>query len=368
MPDITMDARIRGAVIDAHLKEVVAPIYTRNPIVAMVKDRGRLAFKKDLKRIGLTWKWRVRYKLRTMRSGDATAPTYRFVKMNTKRWASLGWRHCWITEATTRLEELISQNPATAVGDVLQEAIDEAGEDFLKQFPNTFWNDGNSAGNTEPHGIESFMNATAALSDGYVGSPNDYYANLYTNLAYYGGAWSAPSGEAWPICDDVDSCSPTYHFWAPLILDVTNTKWNDATKTWAANWQEQLMFAQDYMGNVQDEDIDLFLIHSQMMTAAKLAVQGLQTFEVTQNSPLTKLGHRTLNYNGTELMTGHGVPAGCGYGLTWDNIKLLSLQDQLLATDKDLDIETTTRRHLFTYYGNWEFKSPAKFVKFVSLT
>ena len=367
MPDISSDARITSAVIDAHLKKGVDPIFTRNPIAAMMKEKGKLSFRKDLEHIGKTFKWRVRYKRRSTHSGDAVAPSYNFQKVNTHREASLGWRHMWITEMTTRLEELLSQNPDTAWGKILNEVVKEATEDFMADFPRTFFNDGNATGDTEPHGIESFMANSGALANGFVGSPNDLYAGLYTNLAYYGGAWNPPASSAWPLATD-SGCSPTYHFWSPLIIDTTNALWSTGTDTWAGSWQEQLMFAQTYMGNIQDTDIDLFLIHSEMMRQAKASVQGLQTFEVTQNSPLTKLGFKTLNYDGVELMAGHGVPAGVGYGLTFDNIELLSLQDQLLATEKDYDIETSSKRHLFTFYGNWKFKSPAKFVKFVAIT
>lgn len=372
MPDITMDARVRGSIIDAHLRKLCSPIYTRDPIFAMMKERGRTVFnaKKKIETIGQTFRWRVRYKRRELQSGDATSPSYKFKRVNTKRWAYLGWRHMWLTEASNLLEKLLSQNTTTAIGNIPEEAVKEAAEDFIRGFPSTFYNDGNASGDTDPHGIESFMGCTAPLSTGWVGSPNDTYAQLVTNLAYYGGAWNG----GWPLATSSSPavCSPTYHFWAPLQVDTSDTLWatgaGGGTSSWANDCQQQMDFANTYMQNIQDTDIDLILLNSTMRSQVKLALQDVQTFEVTQNSDLTRLGFKTLQYDGIELMGGHGLPADTGYGLSFDHMELLSLQNDLFQKYTDFDIDHTADKTLFCFFGNWKFESPAYFVKFYPYT
>ena len=364
MADITNNPRVETSVLDTHLRKVVEPIYDNNPIMGMLKKKGLILYRKD---VGEHLKWPIRYKRRPITAGTGVGVTNTFAPYNTKKWAKLGWRNYVMTEVSEKFERLITQNPDTALFKIVKDIIKESAEDFIYQFPLEFYNDGGAAGNDGVHGLESMFGTSGALSTGYVGDPSDLYANIYTALGYYGGSWTAPNDKGWPIPSN-DTCSKQYCFWSPMVIDVTDTAWSNATKTWAANWGQQLRFAQTYMKTIQDVQLDVYLLHPEMEREAKDSLENDQTFEITQNSDLTKLGWITLQHEGTELLSGFGVPAGTGYGLSWKNIELRSLQKQLVATETQKEIIHLTERILLDFYGNFKFNTPANFVKFVSVT
>ena len=365
MPGISNNSRVSVNILDAHLRKLTEPIYVDNPLMAMLKSKNRIVMKG--KGVGKTLKWRVRYKRRTINAGPGVNTTYTFTPHQTKKLAELDWRNYWLTESYTKFEELISTNPETALGDITEEVMTEAMEDFRADFPLKFFNDGNVSGNRGVHGVESFMSYSGTVTNGLVGDPNDVYAGLYTTLGYYGGTWTPPSSQGWPIPTD-SGCASQYHFWSPMVVDYTNALWNAGTKTWINTWSEALRFAVTYQKIIQDAKVDLFYLHPELERDMKDSLTAKETFEITANSELVRLGFPTLNFEGTEVLSGYGLPGSTGYGLSWDNIELRSLQDQLVATDSDEDLVSLTKRMLFDFYGNYRFESPAKFVKLINAT
>jgi hypothetical protein len=84
------------------------------------------------------------------------------------------------------------------------------------------------------------------------------------------------------------------------------------------------------------------------------SLKDLQTLEVTQISPLTKMGYKTLSYLGTEIAFEYGTPTSGakGFGLNFgdEGLEMWSLLGQLIESESDHDITTLEDlRALYSY-------------------
>ena len=359
---IMANPRVAVSTLNLHLRQKIEPIYRKRILLAGLRSHGRIKFNAS----GKAFDWRMRFRRRTLTPGDGDMQTIVFAALNTDRDASLPWRNYYLTEYTTKYERLVSEGPPeTRFYRIVQRVADQLAGDAEESFADQLYVDGNAAGSTKRlHGFESWSSVSAALSNGYVGAPNDYYAGTYTNLGYYGGSWSPPASNNWPL-----GTGPVeYNFASPLVLDYTNTKWAGTTNTWVANWRKCLRFADTYLQTLQNVRPDIFLLSPELYRTAKDTLNDKETLDINQTSDLVKLGFKVVNWEGIDLAFEYGVPNNTGYGIVWDKLALHSLQGQLFEKDDDMDITTQTKRICIDFYGNLMIESPAFFVKFAAIS
>jgi hypothetical protein len=144
-----------------------------------------------------------------------------------------------------------------------------------------------------------------------------------------------------------------------MILDYTHADWAATGTTWADTWQECIGYYMAYLRNVQNREPDILMLNAGLLNDAKASLASAQRFEITQNSDLTKLGHKSLTYEGLEIATEYGIPEAVGYFLNWDALELKSMQSQLVATETDFDVATSTDLIAMDCYCNLMIETPA---------
>lgn len=362
MAIIEINPRVDTSVLARSLREQVEPLYRDEPLLAMMRSRGNI-----VRGWGKSIDWFPKFRRRTIVPGAGDIVSISFPQTAVKRKATLPWRNYNLGESVTRFEEYVTKGPREVVlYDIMERVVREVLDDFMVDFRAELYVDGNAGSANRLMGLESWFGCTGTgYTGGYVSVPNDTYAGLSTALGNYGGSWSAAT---WPIGQGPSE----YHAWTPLVIDYTDTSWTHATKTWPNTWQDCLRFAKTYMRLLQKKSPSLFLLNSELLLKCKYYVQTKETFEITQNSELVKLGFQTMQFEGIELMDGYEVGSnsdgGWGYGINFDHMKLHHLGPQLVNPAHDFDIATATTRFSLMSFPQLVIDTPAYFIKFWSDT
>lgn len=362
MGDIPNNARIETSAINAYTSKRVEPIYRKSVLLGMIKSRGRLVTNCSGK---TACDWRPRFRRRNIVAGNGNPVSISFPRTNTRRPVSLGWRNYNLGESLTKMERLTTEGKdrKNVLFKIVEEAIDEMAGDFTEDFRLMLYKDGNAAGSKDIHGLESVYSVSGCVSNSKAGNPNDSYAGQSTALGVTGD-WTPDSGDGWPT----GTGDTEYNWWSPLVVDYQNANWEATTKTWVNTWQEAVAYGMTYLGLLQTTAPDVLLLNGELLRLAKQSLQTLQRFELTQSSELTKLGHKTLQYDGLEIVTEYGVPSGVGYFLNFSQLEMRSLQDDLFGKMNDDDITTATELLALDFYGQMIMWAPSYFGKLAPIT
>ncbi len=336
-------------------------------ILAFLKAKGRIEFNAFGKNVD----WGVRWKRHDI-TGYADGDTIAFQRSDNYKRANLDWRGYVMGDIVTVKEKLMNRGKAALISYV-SEMVENMMEDFEDKFPKQVYIDGDAAGNVRLiHGFDSFTIASQQ-SGNYVATPNDTYAGLVTNLGNYGGSWTG----SWPV----GVGDPEYDFFAPTIVDYTNSAWIAATKTWANTCHEALRFLiikckkNDSMKGRLDTiflDGELFRQWEALLDTKErvLAMPGSTGAMPT----LRNLGFGDVqDFEGTEITWEFGVPADAsgnpqGYAWNIDEVKLLSLQEKLFVSGGPyFDEASQADRYVVRMFGNMKF-NPRYFGKVAKYT
>jgi len=360
---IATPARVDVSTLSNYLKSMTEPLYKKDVFLGGLKAHGRLSFNHGGKDIN----WPVKFRRRTIVEAGGYNEQVAFPQTNVHKRASIPWRRFRLGESVSKFEKLANRGAARQF-DALGGLIDDCMDDFITDFREKVFDDGNATGAKTLHGFESMFSNSGELSLGVVGDPNDTYGNLSTALGNYGGDWTPDTGSAWPT----GSGDAEYHFWSPLIVDYTSDNttpgWTASTKTWVNTWQEVLRWAMAYQEIIQKHAFDFCIMAPNLLLAAKQSLETDQRFELTQNGPLTEMGFRTLAYEGIELQSSYAVPTSVAYLFSWDKVALMAMEKQLVTVEQDNDITDSTDLYHLDSFCNLKFESPAFNAKLVSIT
>jgi hypothetical protein len=359
MAHISPNAQVQTATIAALVKEQVDPLFQESPIWAMIQKKGQIKYNCG----GYETWWNVRYKRRSIHvAGDPLAMD--FPATNTKKRCEVPYRAYQLGESISKFSQLASQNDPNAFYNILEDAIKETMEDFRIDLASKWTTDGAATGSQELHGIESVFNASAVAENARVGTPTGTYAGLNTALAAYGGSWTAEDSETWPT----GSGDEAYCFFSPLEVDYTNAKFLSSTATWAGQWQEVVNWGITFQKVLHGKKPDLIVITPLMMLQAKQSFEADQSFEVTQNKTLIDAGIDAMAYMGVDFLEDMYVPAGVGYGIRFDKIRLHVMGKKLVEMDEDFDLTTKNKRIGLDSHLQMIWESPAFQTKFLAIS
>lgn len=357
-------SRIANTTIAEYVRGEESNIMRNRKLLALLKSRGRLTFNHAGDKIVK----RVRYKRAPM-IGYTDGDTLTFSRRDRWKTTELDWRGYSVTDAMTKKERLMNKSTEQII-DIYSDIGKALMDDIEDQFGEEFYCDGNATGNTKRiHGFESFFGTSGVQANGYVATPSDTYANLHTDLGYYGGNWATSGGNVtWPT----GTGDAHYDFWTPTIVSYTNASFAAATDNWTNNCVEALRFGiikakknktkkgmLDYI-ELEDELYRQFL----GVNDSRLNVY----IRRGESNSLVALGFTDVtNFDGVDITYEYGMPSGTGYGLNVDQIELMSLQGQLFVVEgPDYDSQTKSWRTSVDYFGNM-WVNPRYQVKWAAL-
>lgn len=363
MAHISPPASVSVAALNMRAKTLTEPLFKKSPVFAMAQQKGQMKYNQGGK--GLAWP--VRYRRREITAGGSPLAAI-FPEVNRVLEATLPWRVYELAEAMSKYSSLALKNDPNSYINGFDQVMEWVLDDFNVSLAKKVYKDGAASGSLDIYGFESLFNATAVAVNARVGTPTGTYAGLTQTLAAYGGSWTAEVDETWPTGWGSDQ----YRFWAPLQIDLSNTKWTNATKDWTNNWQEQITWALAMMETLNDEPPDAILLTPHMMTQAKQGVLNNQKFELTQNKDTIEAGVKAMTVEGIEFIKDaritDGAGAGVAYATTWDKMEINCMGSQLIETDSDLDLTTKNRRTNLDSHLQMKFEAPPYFAKFHALT
>jgi hypothetical protein len=330
-------------------------------LLAMLKAKGRITFNHS----GTKPNWGVLFKQRDI-EGYQDGDTVTFARSDNYKRAELpDWRGYTMRDFVTKKEKLMNRGKPALIKYV-SEMVEQMSTDYGDRFHAQLYVDGYATGNEKKiHGFDSFTGASVSAG-AFIATPNDSYAGLTTNLGTYGGTWSG----TWPrgVGDS------EYDFWAPTIVDYTNTGWSAATKTWPNTCQEAMRFGiiKAKKNDSKKGMLDLILLDGELFRQWETTLDSTARVIVDKGAgpaTLRNLGFGdTVWFEGVEVSWEFGVPADAngveqGYGFNVDEMELMSLQDRLFVPDGPFyDEASLADRFMITMFGNMKF-NPRYFAK-----
>lgn len=344
--------------LDNFIEGEMENIMRNRPFLAMIKAQGAITFKEG----GDELNWLVRFKRATMTPiGDNGAVTFQQITKRKK--ATLPVRAYVVTQALNKMTKVKNKGKAARIK-LLATMAEELTDDIGDQFAEELYIDGNASGNElKWHGLNSAMGQNGT-SVAYVGTNDDTYAGIDTDLGAYGGTWSG----TWPA----GSGSSQYDFWTPLLVDYTDAGWQASTDTWANTCVEAIRFAIIHTRR-NGTKLDMIMLTNEMYRQLLENLDDKEQINVNrgENNALVKLGFGdTVQIDGVPITSEYGVPDTQGFGVTiakGKHLRLHSWQNQLFQMEKDFDIESFTDRFAVDCYGNMRF-NPRQQVKFDNYT
>ena len=345
--------------IDAYLKKKVEPIYRLNYLMGQMEARGKIIFNQH----GLKIDWRPKFRRRKITAGAGSPVNIQFPDTNVRRICTLPWRHYHLGESIPYISVLQNQNSKTALFDLVQEKTDGAAEDFVTDFRERLYVDGNAGTQQDIHGLESIFSVNGCVANSVAGNPNDSYAGHSTALGL-SGSWVPNAGNGWPTGKgDTEYC-----WWSPLVIDYQNADWT-GVGNWEVTWQQAIRYGHQYQSLLQKKAPDVLLLNAELERRARDTLESDQRFIVNNDTGTVNMGPKRLLFEDVNIVTEYGVPDAVGYFLSFDQIELRCLTPQLVVSQEDRDITGGgTRMFSFQAYLNMVIWAPSFLAKLAPIT
>ncbi len=341
-------------------------------LTSYIKKRGNIKYGQS----GTSLTWQVEYSQPQMRQmGDAGEIT--FAEHNAFKQATLDWRGYVITDQMTEKQKEINKGPEALInlfGTKTQRMIKKFNDGLNAEF----YVDGNATGNENRlHGFGSCTGAANTAAGNLIATPNDTYAGLVTNLANYGGTWSANRTTAesprypnatlakdWPW----GSGTSEYDFWAPKLVNASSTAWGTGGSTYFKDNCEQIIRRTNlWLLSTGNGGSPAFFFgpdwYGDIMTYYSAKQRIMVPHKETED---LGFAGESINIDGTGIVFDFDCPAQCGYGLKLDDIELHSLYSGLFnVRGPEFDIQTNSYLTRLGFFGNLKF-NPKNVAKITS--
>jgi hypothetical protein len=360
---------VLNTTLEDFLREVEEDVYRDFKLVAMLKKKGNVTYGNS----GNDVKWRIQYRQAPL-IGIADSDTITFSRQDRHKVAFIDWRGYAAADAVTFKEREMNKGKE-AIVDRFAEVAEMLMSDVTEKFSFEPYVNGYATGNSKRfHGMESFLgvNGTSNVAGSPAMQPSATYAGLSTILGNYGGSWSTnATNGAWPR----GVGTAEYDFFSPLILDYTNTTatasggWSSSTATWAARCLEALRFGIAFSEKNKSKrgTLDFIDLDREMYRLSLEALHSSERIMVerTGDEGLVSMGFKNVfNYDGVEVSTEFGIPAGVGYGFNCNQVDMMLLTKQMWeARGPDEDNASMSYRFLVYNFGNFRWR-PRYFLKF----
>lgn len=370
MANTTDWARAIGVSIQNYLKQEELATFRKFKVFTMLEANGKTV----MNNAGLGLNWQVRYRNQPVTGNDGTTPRV-FSRQNLWVDAILPYRGYQVTDSIMKKEMLENRGQ--------QQLIDVAGkmgqrlkESIEQHLAKEVWIDGNLPENyLRFHGIESFcgIDGTVKIDDGtkraanaadMFGWPSDVYAGINTGLGAVAG--SQLQG-VWPngVADS------EFDFYSPIVVNYTSTAFKAATGATTSTWADNCVVAtregihQAKRNDTRESQIDMVVLDRRMFIEYLNKLDSKERTIVTKQNGLRSYGFTdTFEQDGAEICTEYGVPAGCGYGLSIQNMELRCMESSLFTSEgPDYNIDTQAYRYVVSVLANLKFVSPRNFFK-----
>ena len=347
---IATSARLSVRAVNELIQREIAPMDRLSKFYGDLKGHGRVSFGHS----GNQVEWRPTLSARTIRAGAGNPSGVAFNQVTTEKVAQLPWRTYDLGEHTTKFEKLATQGQGGYFGSILK-IVKALSRDFMRDYGPKFYKDGHATGSKDIHGLESWFGTTGSLiSNSVFMDPSDTYAGISTALGVT-GSWTAEASNGWPTgTGDVE-----YHSFSPFVVDYNVAALGGSTNNWANQWERAMNRCTTYQLVLQGTVPSSCYMAASLLAQAKDSLESKQRFSTTADSNQVALGHRTLMYDGIEVLAEYGIPTAVAYLLDWNSLSLNVMGKQLIEMEEDYDIRTGQTLYKLDTYQNLVCDAPS---------
>jgi len=367
-------ARSIGTTIVNYLREEELTTFRKFKVFAALEGSGNVVMNQG----GLGLNWQVRYRNQPVTGNNGETPRV-FARQNLWVDANLPYRGYQVTDSIYK-KEMLENRGQQALINVAGKMASRLQESMEQHLAKEVWIDGNKAGNElRFHGIESMMatDGTIKIDDGtkraanaadMFGWPADTYAGINTGLGSVAG--SQLEG-VWPngVCD------PEYDFYSPIVVNYTSTAFQGLTGATGSTWFDNCVVAtregihQAKRNDTRESQIDMVILDRKMFIEYLTKLDSKERAIVTRTNGLKAYGFNDVfEQDGVEISTEYAVPAGCGYGLSINNMELRCMEGSLMTAEGPFyNEDTQAYRYVVSVLANLKFRSPRNFFKLAAL-
>lgn len=373
MPSATDWARSIGTTIINYLREEELATFRKFKVFAALENSGNIVMNQGGRGID----WQVRYRNQPVQGNNGETPRV-FSRQNLWVDAQLPYRGYQVTDSIYK-KEMLENRGQQALVNVAGKMAARLQESMEQHLAKEIYVDGNSAENSlRFHGLESFMGCTQTIDSGVIpgptggsgptaghmfGYPDDTYAGLSTRLGALAGSQISGS---WPNGE----CDPAFDFYSPVIVNYTSTAFGAGG--WANNCRLAIREAlhQTKRNDTKEAEIDMVLVDRQMYIDFLNKMDANERIIVTRQNGLKSFGFTdVVELDGVEVTTEYGVPKGCGYGLSINNMELRCMEGSLMTAEGPFyNEDLQSYRYVVSVLANLKFRSPRNFFKLAALT
>jgi len=373
MANATDWARAIGTTIVNYLREEEQTTFRKFKVFAALSGSGNVV----TNQAGLGLNWQVRYRNQPVSGNNGETPRV-FARQNLWVDANLPYRGYQVTDAIYK-KEMLENRGQQALINVAGNMASRLKESMEQHLAKEVWIDGTLAGNElRFHGIESMMaiDGTVDITNGakrtandadMFGWPADTYAGLQTGLGAVAG--SQLEG-VWPN----GTSDPEFDFWSPIVVNYTSKAFAVSaglTAGTAPTWADSCVVAtregiqQAKRNDTRESQIDMVIMDRRMFIEYMNKLDSKERTIVTRTNGLKSYGFNDVfEQDGVEISTEYAVPAGCGYGLSIDNMELHCMEGSLMTAEGPFyNEDTQAYRYVVSVLANLKFKSPRNFFK-----
>lgn len=357
-------ARLFNTTLAKHRRTMEENTLRNYQMGALLEANGRISYNHG----GNGFDWPVVFKRGSV-TGNTGEQSRNFVRRNRYKVANLDYRGYEATDSMSWAEFLANRGEEGIVK-IFDTMTSNLETDMRQHFGRQYFVDGNAAGNeTCWHGFESVFgrvsNSTLNISTGaartanqadVICEPSDTYAGISTVLGTYGG--EQETSVPWPH----GTASAEYDFWTPLIIVFDSSEFG-ATDDKFDKGDEAIRYglthANRNMGG-KDEAITQVVLDRELFRAFKKAAGAKEEIVIDNASQgsLRSLGFRnTFIFDGVEITPENGVPNRVGYGLNINGLELVSMDENLLRTEAEWDMDTQSYNAVVSTLSNLVFKT-----------
>jgi len=354
----TVFERTSQTTLAHHIKELEENFKRNYALPAQLESAGRFIYNCS----GEGFDWPVQYRIHQV-EGNTGETQRNFARRNLFKTANLEYRGYQATDAMY-MKEFLSNRGEAGIVKVFDSFTERLKTSVNQVLGREFYTDGNAAGNEEFwHGYETLFGTTGTvnISTGAQRATNQAdivaymsgtYAGLTCDLGTYGGAQYA--GAVWPDGD----ADPEYDFWTPLGVVGDSTSLTGST--WAANAVEALRYAitMCQRNASLEEQMTTITLSRSMYNDLKNLLDDKEEVQVTDENSLRAFGFRNVMIiDGVEVTFDNGVPAGAGYGGSYNNMEVRCMNDSLLVAEgPEYDIHSQAFNAVVSTISNIKFK------------
>lgn len=354
-------AQINTTTLDNFLRVKVEPIFRESYFMEQMQARGKILFGQGGK---TAVNWKPRFRRRKLTAGAANPVNIPFPNVNVRRECELPWRHYYLGESIPMMSILQNQNTKTALFNIIEDTTTGAAEDFVTDFKEKLYCDGNAGTQRDIHGLESIFSVNGCVANSVAGNPNDSFAGHSTALGL-SGTWTPNAGNGWPTGQG----DTEYNWWSPLVVDYQNANFTGVIHDWETQWQQAIRFGQIYQGLLQKKTPDVLLLNAELDRRARDTLEDVQRLVVNEPHQQVNVGPKKLLFEDINIVTEYACPDAVGYWLNFDHIELRCMTDQLVKTMQDVDIVSGgTRMFSFQFFGNLVIWAPSFLAKLVAIS